>query len=144
MRGEQERRCAVAFRCTVCGALGQIKALGLRWYSQLHKRTWSILRTGLAMIGPLPLTTSNSMPRAGRGVRMSEKKITPSGLKARQGCIDSSIAMSGVSERIRKGYLSENLRGTAAEGRRVRHLCSSPPSWLAALLGAPAGCLLTF
>lgn len=40
--------------------------------------TCSMLRTGLEMSGPLPLMTSNSMPIAGRGVRMSEKKITPS------------------------------------------------------------------
>ena len=69
------------------------------------------------MMGPLPLTTSNSMlvapgsrrestqqrvregkamsgagghsdthPSAGRGVRMSENMMTPSGLKARHGC----------------------------------------------------------
>jgi hypothetical protein len=39
---------------------------------------------------------------------MSEKKMTPSGLKARQGWRLSSTAMSGDSERMRKGYLSEN------------------------------------
>lgn len=33
----------------------------------------------------------------------------PSQRKARSGCIDSSMAMSEVSERMRKGYLSENL-----------------------------------
>lgn len=102
--------------------------------------TCSWLRMGSAMSGPLPLTMSNSMPRAGRGVRMSEKKMTPSGLKARQHCVqqaaspcglqatefksaaesigaetasltcrESSMAISGVSERMRKEYLSEYL-----------------------------------
>jgi hypothetical protein len=63
--------------------------------------------------GPLPLITSNSIPKAGRGVRMSLKKMTPSVLKALQGCNESSIAISGVSERLRKGYLSENFRNSA-------------------------------
>jgi hypothetical protein len=44
---------------------------------------------------------------------MSEKKMTPSGLKALHGCSDSSIAMSGVSERMRKGYLSLYSRKAA-------------------------------
>jgi len=40
---------------------------------------------------------------------MSEKKMTPSGWKARHGCSDSSMAMSGVSDRWRKGMVSEYL-----------------------------------
>lgn len=49
-------------------------------------RTCSMVLIGVSMRGPFPLITSNSIPSAGRGVRMSLKKITPSGLNARQGC----------------------------------------------------------
>ena len=49
--------------------------------------------------------TSNSIPMEGSGVRMSENIMTPSVPKARKGCRESSIAISGVSERLRKGYL---------------------------------------
>ena len=102
----------------------------------------SRFRTGLEITGPLPLrcgqqkktllkpririqarvidrlrfrtfTTSNSTPIAGSGVRMSLNMITPSGLKARQGCSDSSIAISAVSERCRKSNLSEYFRKSA-------------------------------
>ncbi len=59
------------------------------------------------------LTTSNSTPIAGSGVRMSLNMITPSGLKARQGCNESSMAISGVSERCRKPYLLEYSRNSA-------------------------------
>ena len=38
---------------------------------------------------------------------MSEKNITPSGLKARYGWRESSMAISGVSDRIRNGYFVE-------------------------------------
>lgn len=68
------------------------------------------LRMGTSMMGPLPLTTSNSMPSAGSGVRMSENMITPSVWNARHGCSDSSMAISAVSERSRKGMRSEYLR----------------------------------
>ncbi len=54
-------------------------------------------------------------PPPGSGVRMSEKKMMPSGRKARRGCMESSMAMSGVSERMRKGYLSEYLRAEVEE-----------------------------
>ena len=88
-----------------------------------HGRAWgqaslwaACLRTGAAMTGPLPRTTSNSMPSAGSGVRMSLNMITPSGRNARQGCSDSSIAISAVSERSRNPSLSEYLsRGRAAK-----------------------------
>ena len=61
-------------------------------------------------MGPLPLTTSNSMPSAGSGVRISLNMITPSGLNASHGCSDSSMAMLAVSERSLNGILSEYLR----------------------------------
>mmetsp|Transcript_733 Transcript_733/g.2381 ORF Transcript_733/g.2381 Transcript_733/m.2381 type:complete len:290 (+) Transcript_733:470-1339(+) len=76
-------------------------------------RTASMVRTGVEMTGPLPLMTSNSTPRAGSGVRMSLNMMTPSGLKARQGCMESSMAISGVSERIRKGYFVLYSRNAA-------------------------------
>ena len=69
--------------------------------------TCSMLRRGVSMRGPLPLMTSNSTPSAGRGVKMSLKKMMPSVLNARHGWSDSSMAISGVSDRILKGYLSE-------------------------------------
>jgi hypothetical protein len=68
---------------------------------------------GFDMRGPLPLMTSNSMPRAGRGVRMSENMMTPSVWKERKGCRDSSMAMEEVSERCLKGMRSEYLRKSA-------------------------------
>ena len=44
---------------------------------------------------------------------MSENMMTPSTPKVRHGCRDSSIAISGVSDRSRKGYLSEKDRKSA-------------------------------
>lgn len=73
------------------------------------------LLTGEAMTGPLPLTTSKSIPSAGSGVRMSLNMMTPSGRNASHGCIDSSMAMLAVSERSRKGILSENLQHATRE-----------------------------
>mmetsp|Transcript_24068 Transcript_24068/g.49789 ORF Transcript_24068/g.49789 Transcript_24068/m.49789 type:complete len:202 (+) Transcript_24068:367-972(+) len=60
-------------------------------------------RGGLLITGPLPLITSKSMPIAGSGVRMSENMITPSMPYAFQHCSESSVAISGVSERTRNG-----------------------------------------
>jgi hypothetical protein len=65
---------------------------------------------GTSILGPLPLITSNSMPSAGSGVRMSLNMITPSVWNARQGCSDSSIAISAVSDRFLKGMTSEYLQ----------------------------------
>ena len=62
------------------------------------------------MIGPLPLTTSNSIPMAGNGVKISLNMMTPSGLKALQGCKDSSKAISAVSLLFLKPNLSEYLQ----------------------------------
>ena len=51
----------------------------------------------------LTFTTSNSTPMAGSGVRISLNMITPSGLKARQGCRESSMrcqeSLNGVEIR---------------------------------------------
>ena len=84
------------------------------------------LRIGTSMMGPLPLTTSNSMPSAGRGVKMSLNIMTPSGWKASQGCKESVRAMSVVSERSLKLYLSEYLQNAwlLIGADRARHkLC---------------------
>ena len=54
-----------------------------------------------------------STPSAGSGVRMSENMMMPSTPKALQGCRESSTAISGVSERMRNGYLSEYARNSA-------------------------------
>jgi hypothetical protein len=67
----------------------------------------SSVRSGSEITGPFPLITSNSTPMAGSGVNMSENMITPSMPYAFQHCIDSSMAISGVSDRMRKPYLSE-------------------------------------
>jgi hypothetical protein len=40
--------------------------------------TAAMSRGGFEITGPLPFTTSNSMPMAGSGVKMSENIITPS------------------------------------------------------------------
>mmetsp|Transcript_23321 Transcript_23321/g.54204 ORF Transcript_23321/g.54204 Transcript_23321/m.54204 type:complete len:232 (+) Transcript_23321:915-1610(+) len=69
--------------------------------------TWSIDRMGVSITGPVPLMTSNSTPMEGRGVRMSENMMMPSVPNARKGCMDSSMAISGVSDLMRKGYLFE-------------------------------------
>eukprot|EP00966_Prymnesium_polylepis_P124419 2877264-Prymnesium_polylepis.2 len=63
--------------------------------SGVSAATSAIVRSGEEMTGPLPRTTSNSMPIAGSGVRMSENMMTPSTPNARHGCSESSIAMSG-------------------------------------------------
>jgi len=65
------------------------------------------------MTGPVPRTTSKSTPMAGSGVSMSENITTPSTPNARHGCSDSSMATSGVSLRIRKGYFVEYSRKAA-------------------------------
>jgi hypothetical protein len=52
--------------------------------------TCSRLRIGGSMIGPRLSMMSKSMPMPGNGVRMSEKRITPSGRKASNGCIEIS------------------------------------------------------
>ena len=73
---------------------------------------WSGLQMVCYIEKSLTFTTSNSTPMAGSGVRISLNMITPSGLKARQGCRESSIAMSGVSERCRNPYLLEYSRNS--------------------------------
>ncbi len=72
------------------------------------------LRMGDEITGPFPLITSNSMPSAGRGVRISLNMMTPSGRKASHGCMDSSMAISAVSDRSLNGILSENLHHDSA------------------------------
>eukprot|EP00961_Rhodomonas_salina_P035623 479112-Rhodomonas_salina.2 len=67
-------------------------------------------RIGSKITGPLPFTTSKSTPMPGSGVRMSENMMTPSVPKALNGWRESSIAISGVSDLFRKGYLSEKAR----------------------------------
>ena len=74
--------------------------------------TSSIVRTGVTT-GPFPFTTSNSIPNAGNGVKISLNMITPSGLNARHGCIDSSMAISGVSLRCLNPYLVLYARNSA-------------------------------
>ena len=78
--------------------------------SGLSIRAGADLRIGLGMSGPRFGTTSNSMPMAGSGVRISLNMMTPSGRNARQGCSDSSVAISAFSERSRNGNRSEYLR----------------------------------
>jgi hypothetical protein len=49
-----------------------------------------MVRMGSWMMGPLPDEMSKGMFMPVRGVRMSENRITPSGLKALQGCNETS------------------------------------------------------
>ena len=50
----------------------------------------SMVRIGSWMMGPLPEVMSKGMFMPVRGVRMSEKRMTPSGWNARQGCSEIS------------------------------------------------------
>ena len=50
----------------------------------------SMVRMGVWMMGPSPPAMSKGMFMPDRGVRMSENRITPSGLKAFQGCRETS------------------------------------------------------
>mmetsp|Transcript_11333 Transcript_11333/g.16888 ORF Transcript_11333/g.16888 Transcript_11333/m.16888 type:complete len:259 (+) Transcript_11333:577-1353(+) len=75
--------------------------------------TSSSVRISVLMTGPVPLITSKSMPSVGSGVRISENIIMPSMPYARWHCRLSSTAMSGVSDRSRKGYLFEYSRKAA-------------------------------
>ena len=58
--------------------------------------TWRV-RMGECMMGPRPAWMSNGMFMPVRGVRMSENRITPSGLKACHGCSDTSTCAEGRS-----------------------------------------------
>ena len=49
-----------------------------------------IVLMGVWMTGPLPDSMSKGMPMPVSGVRISENRMTPSGLKARQGCSEIS------------------------------------------------------
>ena len=60
-----------------------------------------IVRIGFSITGPLPGTMSKGMPMPARGVRMSEKRMTPSGWKARHGCSEISVASAAFSDRSR-------------------------------------------
>ena len=83
----------------VCIAAGNAATLSARSQDceQLQKvlQLTSMVRMGSWMMGPLPLEMSNGMFIPVRGVRMSEKSMTPSGWKARQGCNDISTCMRG-------------------------------------------------
>lgn len=48
---------------------------------------------GVCMTGPLPASMSKGMPMPVKGVRMSENRMTPSGLKGRQGCSEISTCI---------------------------------------------------
>lgn len=109
----------------------------------LTASTSALVLMGFEITGPVPLTTSKSTPMDGRGVRMSENMITPSTPKVRHGCRDSSIAISGVSERCRKGYLSEYLRNALM----YRPACDNEDGWaqqdkieIASVLGGKFSC----
>lgn len=82
------------------------------------------LLMGLSMRGPLPLMTSNSMPSAGSGVRMSENMITPSGWKACQGCGRAGGGAGGVGSvpcnRPPGGAEQGKRGGTPAAAGKVR------------------------
>ena len=54
-----------------------------------------MVRMGSWMTGPLPASMSKGIPMPVKGVRMSENRITPSGLKARQGCKEISTCRRG-------------------------------------------------
>ena len=78
--------------------------------SGVSAATSAAVRSGEGMTGPEPRTTSKSTPIAGSGVRMSENMITPSTPYWRHGCSESSVAISGVSERLRNSTVVEYSR----------------------------------
>ena len=60
------------------------------------------------MIGPLPASMSKGIPMPVSGVRMSENRMTPSGLKARQGCSDTSTC---IGSSVRREQAPEKAAG---------------------------------
>src|SRR5438445_2931657 len=81
-------------------------------------RTSSPVRIGCGTFGPF-LSNSTLTPIAWTGTRMSEKKMTPSGAKRRNGCRDTSAARSGSRQRSMK----ETRRRTSRYSGRYR------PAW---------------
>lgn len=63
---------------------------------------------GDCITGPLTSSMSKGTPKSGRGVRMSEKMMTSSGLKAWQGCKEISTMRSVVSDLSLKEGFSNN------------------------------------
>mmetsp|Transcript_26748 Transcript_26748/g.80156 ORF Transcript_26748/g.80156 Transcript_26748/m.80156 type:complete len:286 (+) Transcript_26748:145-1002(+) len=98
---------------SVCPTKGSCEAGSKPLASSTNFATRSAVRGVSWICGPLPLTTSNSTPSAGRIVRMSENMMTPSTPNARQHWSESSVAISGVSDRSRNGILSEYARKSA-------------------------------
>lgn len=78
---------------------------------------------GLSMQGPLPLITSNSMPSAGSGVRMSENMMTPSGWKARQGCRAGQGGRAGIGWAQGPALIHSWRWATRAAAREQWHVC---------------------
>lgn len=65
------------------------------------------------IFGPAFSRMSKSTPIPGSGVRMSEKRMTPSVWYAFHGCSEISVATSAISERWRKvGYFLHRSRYT--------------------------------
>mmetsp|Transcript_151417 Transcript_151417/g.282289 ORF Transcript_151417/g.282289 Transcript_151417/m.282289 type:complete len:257 (-) Transcript_151417:160-930(-) len=76
------------------------------------------LNASRVRIGSIAIPPASEMlkstPIAGSGVRMSEKRITPSVPYASHGCSDTSLETSGISERSRNvGYFSVSARYAA-------------------------------
>lgn len=61
----------------------------------------SIVRMGLWMMGPLPVSMSKGMFMPVSGVRMSENRMTPSGLNALHGCRDTSTCVHHFAYTLR-------------------------------------------
>lgn len=67
-----------------------IRATIVKELSKLSEVLTSMVRMGSWIMGPLPAEMSKGMFIPVSGVRMSEKRMTPSGWNARQGCNEIS------------------------------------------------------
>ena len=96
-----QRLCAGGIWCLQHGKQEGLDGLvqqGSNGHARLHKDKLctqsrcltSMVRMGLWMMGPSPPAMSKGMFMPDRGVRISENRMTPSGLKATHGCKDTS------------------------------------------------------
>jgi len=99
--GSAQNSCLLDVRgeITVQFGTGPNYVLSSGWgESRLGVLRTSMVRMGVCMRGPDPPVMSKGMFMPVRGVRMSEKRMTPSGLNARQGCKDTSTCKSGFCQ----------------------------------------------
>ena len=110
-------------RGVVSGTTGSLAPNAIGNITITGHKSYLLMNVGLSTAGWFRLYTDSASrtadatrsvgedPIAGSGVKISENKITPSGLKALKGCRDISTAISVFSERSRnEGYFSRKSR----------------------------------